>query len=1365
MTTNIGWDIPGTNTPSSNTITIPINSDTVIVAGLYDNNGVLLCQSQPLTVTIFTPVINGGPDQTICEGQSVTLAGSSGTNFVWNNGVTNGVSFNPLSTATYTVTGTVWDATASDECFLASSTYVLTGATSGTGTSLNGVAFNLGTTTVTWTAIDGSGNTATCSFDVTVTDITNPSLVNCVANQSVNANTGVCTFTVSGTAWDATATDNCSIASITANVTGATTASGLTSLDGFVFNLGLSTVTWTVVDGSGNSVQCVYTVTVADNQNPVLTNCVGNQSVNANPGVCTFTVSGTAWDATATDNCTISTITASVSGATTASGLTTLDGFVFNLGLSTVTWTVIDGSGNSVQCVYTVTVTDNQLPSFTFCVGSTQNVNVDANECDYTVSGTAWDATATDNCTISSVLATLTGATSGSGLTTLNNVNFNVGTTTVTWTVTDGSNNIQTCVFNVVVTDNILPTFTSCGASGDQTVNANAGICTYTHPNNSWNATATDNCSVSSLTAVLSGATSASGLTSLNGVTFNLGTTLVTWTALDIHGNSSTCSFNVTVVDNQNPIITSCGAVGNQIVVADAGECNFTQTGTGWNATATDNCSVSTIIYTLSGATTGTGSSLQGVDFNLGVTTVLWTVTDGSGNITTCTFNVTVQDTQLPAITSCGAVGTQTVSADAGVCTFTVFGNGWNATATDNCTVSSLTYNLTGATSGTGTSLNGVVFNPGTTLVTWTVVDQSGNSANCSFSVVVEDNENPVISGCPSNIVVNTDNGVCGALVNWTVPSYTDNCGASMTFTHTPGTLFPVGTTTVTYTVTDGAGNVSICSFTVTVNDTELPTITCAQPIETCEPLVTYAAPVAADNCAVQSVVQTAGLPSNSVFPVGITTNTFLVTDMNGNTNTCSFTVEVFPVPVITLDPTDVSCFGIDNGSIDATITVGTAPFIYDWSNDATSEDITGLAPGTYTLNVIDDNGCTAVASTVITEPTALQLSAADDHVNCFNGADGAIDVTVGGGTLPYTYAWSNGADTQDISGLTAGSYNVLVTDALGCEISYATVINQPDTLLIQYQVYNSTCTAANGAIQVQVTGGTTPYTYEWSDESAGLNLNNVASGFYTFIVTDAQGCTNTFTAEINSVSNIGAQVTVKDLRCYNDNTGEVTAFVTSGNAPFTYEWSNGDSSPSITELAAGQYTVLITDAFGCQMTETVTVSQPDSLIVTLVSPVFAGGYNVSTWGGNNGSILSDVDGGTNPYSYLWSNGETTPSILGLSAGTYSLIVTDMMGCTAYASTRLTQPAILEMPSGFSPNGDGANDNFVVHGIDAYPVNTITIYNRWGNVVYEKDAYQNEWGGENSMGEQLPDATYFVILRVEAGDEDIILKGYVDLRR
>jgi gliding motility-associated-like protein len=198
--------------------------------------------------------------------------------------------------------------------------------------------------------------------------------------------------------------------------------------------------------------------------------------------------------------------------------------------------------------------------------------------------------------------------------------------------------------------------------------------------------------------------------------------------------------------------------------------------------------------------------------------------------------------------------------------------------------------------------------------------------------------------------------------------------------------------------------------------------------------------------------------------------------------------------------------------------------------------------------------------------------------------------------------------------------------------------------------------------------------------------------------------------------------------------------------------------------LYVGNYTVVITDNFGCTITLNTTVNQPDSLYISLTSGVYISGTNISTFGNDDGAINAEVYGGTSTYSYVWSTGSTTEDISNLTVGSYNLIVTDQNGCIAISTLQLTQPGILEMPSGFSPNSDGDNDNFVVHGIEAYPENEITVFNRWGNVVYKVSNYTNEWNGDNMNGEALPDATYFVLVTVFT-DENITLKGYVDLRR
>jgi hypothetical protein len=497
--------------------------------------------------------------------------------------------------------------------------------------------------------------------------------------------------------------------------------------------------------------------------------------------------------------------------------------------------------------------------------------------------------------------------------------------------------------------------------------------CTYTMTTNAWDATATDNCTTVTLGYVLTGATAGSG-TTLNGVTFNLGTTTVTWTATDGSSNTETCVFDVVVEDNQLPSFVAC--VGSdQTVATDLNECTYTMTTNAWDATATDNCTTVTLGYVLTGATAGSGTTLNGVTFNLGTTTVTWTATDGSTNTETCVFDVVVEDNQLPSFVAC--VGSaQTVETDLNECTYTMTTNAWNATATDNCTTVSLGYVLTGATTGSGITLNGVTFNLGTTTVTWTATDGSTNTETCVFDVVVEDNQLPEIIGCLSDFSANNDATSCGAIVTWNVPTFTDNCiGASMTASHTPGDYFNVGSTEVMYVVTDGAGNQEQCVFNITVLDTENPSIACPASIGTCDPLVTYDSPVATDNCGVASVVMTAGLVSGSDFPVGVTPVTYLVTDIHGNENTCTFNVEVWPLPILELVPTDVSCFGFGDGSIELTVTNGTPTYTYLWSNGETSQHISALLPDMYNVTVTDANGCLGFAHTTVNQPLPLAIN------------------------------------------------------------------------------------------------------------------------------------------------------------------------------------------------------------------------------------------------------------------------------------------------------------------------------------------------------------------------------------------------------
>jgi hypothetical protein len=397
---------------------------------------------------------------------------------------------------------------------------------------------------------------------------------------------------------------------------------------------------------------------------------------------------------------------------------------------------------------------------------------------------------------------------------------FPVGATLVTATAINNCGS-SSCTFTVTVNDNTAP-HVNCPVNNKTNRNTNSG-CTYIVAGNEFNATATDNCAVTSLTYTLTGATTRSG-SSLAGIAFNKGTTTVTWTAKDAAGNTDVCSFDVKVEDKQNPVVTCPVSNNNTTRNANAGVCTYKVVGTEFNATASDNCSSTTIKYALTGTTSGTGTSLANVVLNGGVTHVTWTATDASGNTASCIFDVTVKDIQAPVI-SCKANATKNTNTG---CAYKVSGTEFNPTATDNCGTPTLTYSLSGATSGSGSSLAGVAFNKGTTTVTWTAKDAANNTTTCSFDVTVADNQAPAIT-CPGNIsTCKTANG------QYTIPLpiISDNCGiASVSYEIKGATkrgstgndasgAFSIGTSTITWTVTDASGNKSTCTTTVVISNT-----------------------------------------------------------------------------------------------------------------------------------------------------------------------------------------------------------------------------------------------------------------------------------------------------------------------------------------------------------------------------------------------------------------------------------------------------------------------------------------------------------------------------------------------------------------
>ena len=517
---------------------------------------------------------------------------------------------------------------------------------------------------------------------------------------------------------------------------------------GTIFNVGSTNVIATATNINGSS-SCSFDVKLKETQAPQFQNCPANFTV-APSGNCEGYATWT--PPTATDNCSQVTLSSNYSS-----------GSIFPGGSTAVIYTATDSTGNASTCSFNVSVIDNIAPVISSCPA---DITV-------TLSGTctksvSWiPPTATDNCTF-----TLTSNVAPGAI-------FPKGTNVVTYTATDGSGNVATCSFNVIVIDNQAPVI---NCPSDITTNAPSGACGATV---TFSVTATDNCTAALVTTPASGSF------------FPVGNTTVTSTATDPSGNVSSCTFHVIVIDNQLPVI-SCPADIN--VNTPLGTCGKTVT---FTVTATDNCSATVV-----------NTPPSGSFFPIGNTTITSVATDASGNSITCTFRVKMKDTQSPVISNCPP--NISVNLAAGTCTNAV---SWTPpTASDNCSVI-LTSNHN----------PGELFPRGITTVTYTATDPSGNIATCNFNVTVRDLENPVIS-CPGNINANVDAGFCSAVVNFTVNS-TDNCSATVTSTPASGSVFPIGTTTVNSVATDAAGNSSACSFTITVSDNQSPVISCPSNI------------------------------------------------------------------------------------------------------------------------------------------------------------------------------------------------------------------------------------------------------------------------------------------------------------------------------------------------------------------------------------------------------------------------------------------------------------------------------------------------------------------------------------------------------
>ncbi len=398
----------------------------------------------------------------------------------------------------------------------------------------------------------------------------------------------------------------------------------------------------------------------------------------------------------------------------------------------------------------------------------------------------------------------------------------------------------------------------------------------------------------------------------------------------------------------------------------------------------------------------------------------------------------------------------------------------------------------------------------------------------------------------------------------------------------------------------------------------------------------------------------------------------------------------VTPVVTAATASTNVSCNGGSNATASITPSGGTPNFTYHWNNNASTSLITNLTAGTYTVTVTDVSGCSITASKTITQPTALVTSVTVTNVLCNGGNTGAINLNVTGGVTNYSYNWGAGIITQNRSSLSAGTYTVTITDGNLCTATTSAIVNAPSPLVVITTATNATCGQNNGSVLANSTGGTSGYTYSWSNGSNTSSLSNLTAGLFTVTVNDNNSCSSTSTATIINTGSIIATGSSANANCFGSADGSVAVNVVSGTQPYSYIWSNGASASSISNVTAGNYSVTITDGVGCVATITQTVSEPPLLNVSLAS-------TDATCGSVNGTASVNATGGTQGYNYLWSNNTTTSSISNLAAGNYSVTVSDAHNCTAVNSVIVTiVSSISASVSSTSAKCNGSSDGTAI---------------------------------------------------------------------
>ncbi len=913
-------------------------------------------------------------------------------------------------------------------------------------------------------------------------------------------------------------------------------------------------------------------------------------------------------------------------------------------------------------------------------------------------------------------------------------------TLTFCWTPTFNDIDLNPKTFTVTVRDN------ACPNNGIQTHSFNIYV-----PSPYFNLTGTNvlcnggNTGTASVASVFSGnnyaylwsnGSTATTISNLTAGTYNV-------TGTDISGCSASQSITITEPNGMTLSTTfanpSCGGInnGNIDLSVVGGVAPYTYLWNGgqttqdlsllaggtYSVTVTDGngCTKTTTVTLSTSYDLNLSASATNINCNNqstgsitttltgGVAPITYNWSNGASTQNLINLNVGIYSLIVSDANGCSATTSATITQPASAISLsltrtniTCF-NSQNGSITSNATGGTTPYSYLWSNGSTNSNLSNI--QPGT--YTLTVTDANGCSISSSTSIS-QPNAQLAVSTTQNNLLcfANSTGSINTNTTGGTTP-YTFNWSNGVTTANQSN----LAAGTYTLTVTDGNGCTTSTSVTLT------------QPSATLSSIATPTSINCYGNATGSITLNTSGgtTPYIYAWSNGATTQnlsnviagTYNVTisDANGcQTNANATITQPTAALSLTSTKTDVSCNGSNNGAITTTVSGGTAPYTYNWSNGATTNNLSNIISGTYIITVTDSRNCTVQATITILQPSSpLSISSTQTNIRCFGDATGAISIAVSGGTGPYSYNWSNGSTTPSLSNITSGNYNITVTDHQGCTTNSSFVIAQPSAALsATTSSTNVNCKSGNdGTIMVSVSGGTPSYSYSWSNGANISSISNLQSGVYTLVITDSEGCSIPKTVTVTEpAQSLSSTISSQDVSCFGISNGTINLTVIGGTPTYSYNWSNGSISQNQSGLSNGIYHVTITDANGCTTTTFANLQQPNSALSLSLNPT-----NVSCNGTNNGSITTNVLGGTAPYTYLWNTNSTASSLQNLNPGNYSVTVTDAKGCISQSSAQITQPiqslqlSETHVNINCIGNGTGSIDLTVQGGTNPYTYN------------------------------------------------------------